>query len=870
MIGKRISNFHILEKIGATPNGLLFKARHANLGIPVALKFIHPEKMADEESRRRFAHEAHAAASLDHIAICRVFDYEEHEGSAFIAMDYLEGETLKDRIADGPLPVREAVLMVIQAAEGLEQAHARGVIHRDIKPSNLMATPADDGGFQVKILDFGVSRTMDTTQLTQTGSVLGTSTYMSPEQVKGEKVDHRTDLWSLGLVLYELLTGRPAFPGDHHLAVQYAIVQNQPESARSLRPEIPPELHAIIVKALKKDREARYQNAREMLDDLRAFYRSGGHEWSPTRQWLWKYRNRLVAGAGVLVALAIVGITIPRMVSRDAEVPNPFRMGQTRKVIHTVACESQPRLSPDGTRVLFTSDSAGNLDVYWMGMTGGEPVNLTGNPADDCDPCWMPDGHGILFFSERPEGVGIWMTDLTGSTLKFLVRDGTFPAVSPDGKRFAYTGVDSSGQGRIFIADFENPDKGIQVSLSGQGHWSHSSPAWSPDGTAIAYGSFHDLWEIDLVDGSTRPLTNEGVVDSQPVYSRDGEFVYFTSARDGAYALWRVERESGDILKMTPGSGPELHPDLDATGTRMVFSTESAEDNIIIHDRMNLTAETLDGPANDYMPNISADGRLMVFVSDRWNNQAELWAQPIEKGRPLGEPTRLIQQAGTVSQPVISPDGNWVAYYLINQKTKERDLWVAPIPTGPPVRITDHPAGEMSPAWSPDGTTLAYVSDRGGSQGIYTIPVEGGRPSGPERRVTPPELSTVFPIWSPDGKSIVFQAANDGYVDTMIIPADGSGPARFLTQQANTYVARWVWELDEIWVSGKWGGFRNEIRRLPLDGGSAVSLDPPLFLDPANENPLFHLDPTGRFVAFTEEKAKGDIWVLEAEEGVRF
>jgi len=278
----------------------------------------------------------------------------------------------------------------------------------------------------------------------------------------------------------------------------------------------------------------------------------------------------------------------------------------------------------------------------------------------------------------------------------------------------------------------------------------------------------------------------------------------------------------------------------------------------------------MESPTRDYQPCMSPDGSLVAFVSRRWSRKADLWIQQLEDGKPLGESVRLVDQQGFVSHPQISPDNRWVAYYLIQQEIQQRDIWIAPIPTGQPIRITDHPAADTTPVWSPDGRTLAFCSDREGVQAVYTVSIAAGGPAGPPTRITPLELSCMYPVWSPDGSTIAFQALKDRMQETWLIPLDGSSPARPITHQADTYIARWIRDRDEIWACGKWGGPGYEIRKIDLNGGPALPFDPPLLMDPTDEYPSFCTDRRGDLMVHVVDNLKGDIWILEADEGARF
>lgn len=268
MIGTTVSHYKIFEKLGGGGMGVVYKAQDTRLKRTVALKFLPPELTRDEEAKQRFVHEAQAASALDHPNICTVHEIDEtDEHQMFISMACYDGKTLKSRIAKGGLKTEEAVDIAIQVAQGLQKAHDKGIVHRDIKPANIIIT--SDG--IVKILDFGLAKLSGRTPLTKTGTTMGTAAYMSPEQARSEAVDGRTDIWSLGVVLYEMLTGKRPFESEYEQALVYSILNEEPKPMRELRPEVPEATEKICRRAMAKGEKARYQTAAELITDLKAF-----------------------------------------------------------------------------------------------------------------------------------------------------------------------------------------------------------------------------------------------------------------------------------------------------------------------------------------------------------------------------------------------------------------------------------------------------------------------------------------------------------------------------------------------------------------------------------------------------------------------
>ena len=327
MIGKTISHYQILEKLGEGGMGVVYKAEDTKLKRAVALKFLPHEALANRESKARLLREAQAVAALDHPNVCTVFEIDQAEEKTFIVMALIEGRTLKERIGEGPLPLADALDIAIQTAEGLHHAHGKGVVHRDIKPSNLMVS----GDGQVKILDFGLARSAGQTQLTRAGTTLGTVAYMSPEQARGEQVDCRTDVWSLGIVLFEMITGRLPFAGEHEQAVIYAIRTEEPEPLTGIRSGVPLDLDRVVAKYLAKDPEERYQTIADLLADLRRIQRTSGAtakvtSVAPAPRLAWLARRKRLRFAGVLILVLLAGFILSRALLPPGGEPEGRKM----------------------------------------------------------------------------------------------------------------------------------------------------------------------------------------------------------------------------------------------------------------------------------------------------------------------------------------------------------------------------------------------------------------------------------------------------------------------------------------------------------------------------------------------------------------
>ena len=375
MIGQTISHYKILEKLGGGGMGVVYNAEDTRLKRTVALKFLPPDLTRNDEANRRFIHEAQAASALEHSNICTIHEIgETSDGQLFITMACYEGETLDKKVERGPLEITEALDVAIQIARGIARAHEAGIMHRDVKPANIMLTYRGE----VRILDFGLAKLVGQTRLTQSGSTLGTASYMSPEQAQGEEVDQRTDIWSFGIVFYEMLTGRVPFKGEFQPAVVYSILNEDPPSPRKLREGISEDLETIILHALEKKAADRYQTMNDLLADLESVKKETSGisrvRLRPIRhKRRWTKRQRSITTISIIAIAILLGVYFyPRQ--RTVE-RNPDAAMRTLEIPVTVG---YPCLSPDGNWVAFGDvDEENEWAIYFMNTSGGEPREVT-------------------------------------------------------------------------------------------------------------------------------------------------------------------------------------------------------------------------------------------------------------------------------------------------------------------------------------------------------------------------------------------------------------------------------------------------------------------------------------------------------------
>ncbi|MBI4547738.1 MAG: PD40 domain-containing protein [Ignavibacteriae bacterium] len=883
MIGQTISHYKILEKLGEGGMGVVYKAEDLKLKRIVAIKFLPKKLSVHGEERERFEHEAQAASSLNHPNICTIYEIDEQAGETFIVMEYIEGITLRDWIqkkmvqAEGyrKLSIKETVEIAIQIADGLEKAHEKGIVHRDIKSENIMVT--EDG--RAKIMDFGLAKLKGVSKLTKTGSTVGTIAYMSPEQVEGLETDNRTDIFSFGVLFYEMLTGSLPFRAEHEAALMYEIINMDPKPLTEIRQSADAELNRIVMKCLEKDRDVRYQSMREVAVDLKRYKRdSEGRKLErpqaavQAQELLSAKRRKLPLAIAALVVL--IGVVAAWFYFSSQVTKEPV-VGETKvnRVTADPGLEDQPTWSPDGKFLAYTTDERGNLDIVVLPLAGGQPIRIADTDADEAEPSWSPDGTKLAFVSARDhggrlsialatgplqsyiygKGGDIFLIPALGGTPVKLVENGYGPAWSPDGKNVVFRSA-RGGQWDLWIIPAGG---GTPKQLTNDPEQDYS-PSWSPDGRWIIYGSLFTAvtyFEIRVVateGGEPRSLIKESSVVLKPALSPEGKFILFSSDRGGSFNLWKTpfspsgEMKAESPVRVTIGGGDDVNISIAAVGKRLAYATVRNTADIweLTLRSKALRQMTFETTTEDYA-NLSPDGKTLLVESDRTGKMA-VWTFDLN-GKALSQHSPV---QSFIPNPVWSPDGKQIAY---SQEAGDKakivtrnlgDLSVKEIATGQ----------FFAPAWSPDGKKLGVNLVKDGTNSIWVYWFEKKE----MKQITPSEMNCIFPAWSPDGGNIVFNVEERGTRHIWIVPSEGGTPRQITSGEYEYSHPKWSPVNNDLMTFLR---DHKNVCVLSLNTGEITQLTNFVEANIVIDYPSWSYD--GKKVYFSLFKKVGDIYTLE-------
>lgn len=778
MIGQVISHYKILEKLGEGGMGIVYKAQDTKLDRFVALKFLPPHLAASEQDKARFIQEAKSASALNHPNVCTIHDIQEHDGQMFIVMEFVDGQTLREK--KGSISFKQAVDIGIQIADGLAAAHEKSIVHRDIKPENIMIRK--DGIAQ--IMDFGLAKLKGVSRLTKEGSTVGTAGYMSPEQVQGLEVDHRSDIFSFGVLLFEMFTGQLPFKGVHETAVAYEIVNVDPAPMSSIKPEIDPSLDAIVLECLEKEPSERYQSVAEVGKDLKRFKReSGRHRQtgvtavsaairSPkpsegqkplgefrAASWLpWVVAGLCFAG---MAAFAVAFIVFS---SPDKRTIRAFLSAPEKSNFFMYGNEAGPAaISPNGQRLAFVAaDSSGKRFLYVRSLDANTPHRLEGTEGA-LHPFWSPDNQFLGFFDQNK-----------------LKR------------------VDASGGAPITICDAVNPRGG----------------AWNAEGTIIfSPGPVTPLFAVPASGGTPTPLTKLEVIQRVnshrwPSFLPDGKhFLYFarttasgTQSEGDAICMGSLDGKESKVLVRASSnaqyaSGYMLYTrgtslvaqrfdegSLELKGEAVTIAEGVAYDESTIH---SLFTASQNGILVYQTGNVQLGSRLVLY--DRSGNRIGF----------IGERAEYLQ-------PRLCVDGKRVATDIYNFQSHNIDLWIYDIEHNSRTRFTFAPTYEQYPIWSRDGSRVFFNAN---PEGVFDLYRKSSSGAGSEELVLRTDNGKIPLDLSNDGKFLLYESYGGPKTqsDLWILPLDGdeqgkdSKPLPFLQTEFNETDGRF--SPDSRWIA---------------------------------------------------------------------
>lgn len=818
--GEKVSHYTIVSALGAGGMGEVYLATDTKLERQVAIKFLHPEFSKHADVLRRFVREAKAASSLNHPNIITIHEIGEWNGSDFIAMEFVEGQSLREMIKDSRLGLETTLDIVIQAASALAAAHEVGIVHRDIKPENIMCRP----DHLVKVLDFGLAKQVNTSgaapgfdsqamtrglAVTEPGFAMGTPAYMSPEQARGKPIDARTDIWSLGVVFYEMVSGQLPFPGETKSDMVASILKSEPMPLPIAPNDLTHSVEHIIKKTLGKNCEERYQVIKDLVLDLKilrselktmdpsAFstlsvksgarplttqdgilYDTGRHQTDRRLLWVVVPIFLLLISLGAFwYALVRSGRPEPDLFPSLVSTPITSWKSEIGE-----GDGSRPRLSPDGKLIAYVALRNGKNAIWLKQIDGGEPFTRKEDDSADVSPLWSPDGGQIAYFSDRGGRRGIWVAPALGGNptmLASLDRRGNLTCWSKDGSTIFFE-MDQN----LYTLNVTAREVSKLTNLDGAQNIRRDFSV-SPDEKQLAYidrqNDRSDIWRSGLRGENPIRVTDDAPEDSAPIWHPDGKRIIYNSDRSGIKQIWLAFLDGRPPAQMSMSDTDSLISDISKDGTKILYTTRKDDADLwSISTEGGKETQLTSAIGAEYWPDVSPKGEAIAYQAVRRLSTGGKLLNSVLMTQGARSDAKTSQLATDGFYPQWSPDGTNIAF--LRSQSGNHSLWVTSADG-----VNEHPVSDggvmfggysILPSnrlqthdfqWSPDGRSLIYSALRGGVSNIWQTFLDG---SG-EKQLTAngsddKKLLYFDPVFSPDGKNIAWSAMTSDAPDKRI------------------------------------------------------------------------------------------------------